>query len=267
MRWTGSGIAAFLLLAPVVASGAEGPLRIPERPATPLFRGEQGKQKTEISYDPRSGIVTLKPVVQDSQGYFIPGIHGDNFTVYEDGVRQTNATVEIEHAPVSIGLLIEYGGHQPGFNKDLVMEVSRAARQLLSALGEEDQVAVWAYGDTVKQLADFSPGRQSLDGFFLDLMPPGVWETNLYDALVYALNGMKAVARRRAIVLISTGVDTFSKTSYDTVLAAAANGDTPIYAIGLGHIADWSPRSPGRSRNGGTVRGKDSILSDCSANG
>jgi hypothetical protein len=112
------GIVA-LLLAPAAGSGADGQLQIPERPSAPLFRGEQGKQKTDISFDRATGIVTLKLVVQDAHGYFIPGIRRENFALYEDGVKQNSANVEIEHAPVSLGLLAEYGGHQCGFNKDL----------------------------------------------------------------------------------------------------------------------------------------------------
>jgi Ca-activated chloride channel family protein len=231
---------AVLLLFPAAVSRAYAQLKVPERPSTSVFQGAQGKQKTEISFDPSSGMVTLKLVVQDAHGYFIPGIHRDNFAVYEDGVLQTDATVEIEHAPVSLGLLLEYGGHQRGFNRDLVREVSRAAHQLLESLGREDSVAVWAYGDTVKQLADFSQAKEKEDTLIQDLMPPDVSETNLYDALTFALNRMKAVTRRRAIVLISTGIDTFSKTSYEATLEVAGRDNTPIYAIGLGHLAAWA---------------------------
>ena len=117
------GIVA-LLLTPAAGSGADGQLRIPERPSAPLFQGEQGKQKTDISFDRATGTVTLKLVVQDAHGYFIPGIRRENFALYEDGVRQNNANVEIEHAAVSLGVLAEYGGHQRGFNKDLFLEIS-----------------------------------------------------------------------------------------------------------------------------------------------
>jgi VWFA-related protein len=244
MRLISMGIVALWLI-PVSDFAADGQLTIPQRPATSLFQGDQGKQKTEIDFDPSSGIVTLKFVVQDGQGYFIPGIHRDNFVVYEDGARQTNATVEIEHAAVSLGVLIEYGGHQRVFNKDLVMEVSRAGRQLVEVLSREDAIAVWSYGDTAKQLADFTQGGAHLDNLFLELTPPDVSETNLYDALLFALNRMKAVNRRRAIVLISTGLDTFSKASYENVLSAAGAGNTPIYAISLEQIVRSAPRFQG----------------------
>src|SRR4030081_3496321 len=95
-----------LLLAPSAtrAQGAGGSMdaskggkqvQIPNRPASPLFKSKQGKQKTEIHFDPATGVVTLKLLVQDPNGYFIPTLRRDNFAVYENGARQQSATVDI----------------------------------------------------------------------------------------------------------------------------------------------------------------------------
>jgi|SRR5882762_1640950 len=164
--------------------GTAGQIRIPNRALTSLFTGEQGKQRTEIHFDPATGMVTIKLLVQDPSGYFIPDIRRDNFVVYENGVRQKNATVEIEHAPVSLALLLEYGGRYQGLNRALGEEVSRAGHQVLDVLGRQDKIAIWKYGDTVERLADFSQGRDTLDGLFYTLKAPELSEANLYDALI-----------------------------------------------------------------------------------
>lgn len=221
---------------PEAVHSASEQLHIPNRLPTPLFQGEQGRQKTEIHYDPATGLVTLKLLVQDPNGYFIPNIRRDNFVVYEDGVRQKNATVEIEHAAVSLALLIEHGGRFPGLNRALTLEISGAAHQLMDALGREDRIAVWAYGNTPKQLTDFSSSRETLEDLITSLKPPDVSETNLYDALVLTLNHMRATGGRKAIVLISSGVDTFSNATYEDAVTAARNSDTPIYGINLGPV-------------------------------
>ena len=98
-------------------SPASGQIRIPSREASALFKGGQGKQRTEIHFDPASNTVTVKLLVQDPNGYFVPNLRRDNFVVYENGVRQKNAMVEVEHTPVSLALLLENGGHYPGLNK------------------------------------------------------------------------------------------------------------------------------------------------------
>src|ERR1700732_1524752 len=88
-----------LLLAPLatLAQGASkradqksgGQVQIPSRPTSPLFSSKQGEQKTEVHFDPAIGVVTLKLLVQDPNGYFIPNLRRDNFVVYENGFRRS----------------------------------------------------------------------------------------------------------------------------------------------------------------------------------
>ena len=121
---------------------AARPVHVPNRPATALFQGAQGKQGTEIHFDQATGVVTLKMLVQDPNGYFIPNIRRENFVVYENGARQQNATVEIEHAPVSVGLLLEYGGRYQGLNNAIRQEVSRAAHGFLEQVEKRQDSCV-----------------------------------------------------------------------------------------------------------------------------
>jgi len=209
-------------------------LHIPNRPATPLFQGQQGKQRTEISFDPQRELVTLKMLVQDPNGYFIPNIRRENFVVYEDGVRQQNATVEIEHSPVSMGILLEYGGRYQALNKALGEEVSRAAHAFQDEIGKEDKIAVWKYGDSIETLSDFARGHETLQSALDTLATPSFSELNFYDAFVAALGRMQSLSGRKALLVISSGLDTFSKTTYEDALRAATNSDVPVYVINLG---------------------------------
>jgi VWFA-related protein len=221
---------------PAAEASSRGQIHIPSRRPAPLFEGKQGTQKTEIHFDPATHVVTVKLLVQDTNGYFIPNIRRDNFVVYENDIRQHNATVEIEHAPVTLGLLMEFGGRAQALNRLLGIEVARAGRQLLDELGREDKVAIWKYSDKVEKLADFSQGHETLDRVLEDLGTPEFSETNLYDALLYVVEQMRSVSGRKAIVLISSGIDTFSKTKYEDALRAARNSDTPIYVINLAPV-------------------------------
>jgi VWFA-related protein len=211
-------------------------VRIPSRASKPLFEGKPGRQKTEIHFDPATRTVTIKLVVQDPNGYFIPNLRRDNFVVYENGVRQRNATVEVDHAPVSLVLLMEFGGRMPALNRSLATEVSRTGRQLLDVLGREDKLAVWKYGDNVQKLTGFSQKNVNLDLLLSDLGTPDVSETNLYDALFYAVDQMRSVTGRKAIVLVSSGIDTSSKATYQDLLNTVRNSDTPIYVISLAMV-------------------------------
>jgi VWFA-related protein len=206
-------------------------IEIPSRASSPLFKGQQGKQKTEIHYDPATRVVTIKLVIQDPNGYFIPDIRRENFAIYENGVQQ-NASVDIEHAVVSLGLLLEFGGRSQALNKSIGVQASQGGRQILDTLVPGDKIAVWKYGDRVEKLIDFSQGKDAVDSLFLSLATPPFSETNFYDALIYSIDQMHPVSGRKAIVLISSGVDTFSKANYQEALARAGRSDSPIYVVG-----------------------------------
>lgn len=213
-----------------------GQVQIPNRPSSPLFSNRQGKEKTEIRFDPATGMVTLKLLVQDSNGYFIPNLRRDNFVVYENGVRQQNATVDIEHAPVTLAVLMEFGGRAPGLNRQMGDEVARAAQQLLDELGPEDKVTFWKYSDQVQKLADANQSRDAVKTELINMGTPVVSETNLYDAIIATVAEMRQVRGRKAIVLITSGIDTFSKAHYEDARKAAQESDAPIYVISLTQV-------------------------------
>ena len=211
-----------------------GQVQVPDRPASSLFRGTQGKQRTEIHFDSSTGMVTVKMLVQDPNGYFIPNIRRENFVVYENGARQQNATVEIEHAPVTMGVLLEYGGRYQALNKSLGEEVGRAAHAFLDEIGRNDQVAIWKYGDTVEELAGFSQGHDKFESSLVPLATPPFSELNFYDALAATLSRMQTMKGRKALLIVSSGLDTFSKANFQDVLRAVHQSDVPIYVINLG---------------------------------
>lgn len=106
----------------------------------------------------------------------------------------------------------------------------------MDTLGPEDTGAVWTHADTMQQLADFTQNPQTLDPVLMRLQPPEVSETNLYDALIDAERRMGSVRGRKAIVLISRGIDTFSKATAADVVNAARQCGTPIYIVNLGSV-------------------------------
>jgi Ca-activated chloride channel family protein len=267
-----SGIAGSLLLICLFgpADWAQGPLRqnansssqqpaqqtgqgsqvtVPSRPENPVYSGEQGPQKSEIKFVPASRTVTIKLQVQDPNGYFLPNIRRENFAVYEDGVRQKNVTVEVEHAAVSIGLLVESGGRYHELNKLLGFEVPVITRQALEVLGSNDKIGAFKYAGKLETLADFNQGREILENTSEHFSVPPVSETNFYDALLETLNRMRDITDRKAIIVVSSGADTFSKASYQQVLEAVRTSGTPIYVIGLAELmkreaATYGPTAP-----------------------
>ncbi len=217
--------------APQPAPGCE--VTVPTGRSTPLFTGEQGSQRSEIEFAPTSRTVTIRLQVEDPNGYFLPNIRRENFAVYEDGLRQKNVTVEVEHSPVSVAVLMEFGGRYHELNEAVGLEASHIGRQLLDVIGRDDKVAVFKYANRLDTLVDLDQGHETIDQAFERLSPRGFSEVNFYDALLETLNRMHGIQGRKAIIVISSGLDTFSTASYSQVLQAAQDAGTPIYTMGL----------------------------------
>lgn len=209
---------------------------VPSRPSTPLFQGEQGKQRSEVEFDSSNRVVTLKLQVQDPYGYFLPNIRRENFAVYEDQQQQKIVSVDIEHASVSLALLVEFGGRYLEMNKVLALEIPEIGHALLETMTPGDKIGIFKYDSKLETLADFSQDKQALVRTFDSLPVPGFSEANFYDAVSATLHRVQGFNGRRAIVAVSTGIDTFSQENYDQVLQEARTSEIPIYAIGLSRL-------------------------------
>lgn len=214
-------------------SGQESQVTVPNRSAGPLYKGEQGTQKSDVMFAPLNRTVTIKFQVQDPNGYFLPNIRRDNFAVYEDGVRQRDISVDVEHAPITVALLLEYGGRYHELNQSTGREVVEIARLFMDRLRNDDKVGIFTYSDKLQTLTDFNQGRDADEKALDSLGTPLESELNFYDALLATIERMKNISGRKAIIAISSGLDTFSKASYQQMVQAAQESETTIYTIGL----------------------------------
>jgi hypothetical protein len=112
-----------------------------------------------------------------------------------------------------------------------VIAIRRSCRSILASGGNHFMHSRFIGSLFVGGLA--RTGQESLNELSYGLKAPEVSETNLYDALINVIGRMKSVAGRKAIILISTGVDTFSRAKLEDVLAACRDAVTPIYVIGV----------------------------------
>ncbi len=90
-----------------------------------------------------------------------------------------------------------------------------------------------AYDLRSEILSDFSADKRNAYEAMQRLRIPAFSESNLYDALVDTAERMQDIEGRKAIVVMSSGVDTFSKLTFDKTRRALQNAGVPIYAIGL----------------------------------
>jgi VWFA-related protein len=177
--------------------------------------------------------VTLDVSVLDNKGRFIPNIPKDKFRILEDNVPQTVNSFGLGEAPMTVCLVIEFSNRFQQYYTESWYQTLTAAYGFIESLKPEDYVALIAYDMRPEILTDFTTNKHQIQEAMQRLRIAAFSESNLYDALVETSDRMKDLEGRKAIVLISSGVDTFSKLTFDKTRKALQQDAVPIYAIGL----------------------------------
>jgi len=171
-------------------------------------------------------LVQLNVGVVDTQGRAITSLARNDFTVYEDGIKQPILHFEPTNAPFSLVMLMDMSGSTVTFRTQL----KQAAWRFLDALAPEDRVAVIQFNAKIKNLTGFTTDRKK-SAYAIDVAE-GAGNTNLYEALGYALKELdKEGKRRKAIVVLTDGLDTALRNSDRSKAAGASTDEEAIGAI------------------------------------
>ena len=150
-----------------------------------------------------SSIVRLNVGVVDGRGRPITSLNRGNFEVFEDGVKQEILRFEPTEAPFSVVLMLDMSGSTLGFRP----VIRQSAFRFLDALAPTDRVAVVEFYDKIELRNDFTSDRSTII-HSIDVAN-GRGKTHLYKAMEFALEKLsKEKSRRKAIIVLSDGVDT-----------------------------------------------------------
>jgi VWFA-related protein len=177
--------------------------------------------------------VSVDVAVLDNKGHFIPNIPKGNFRILEDNVPQQVAEFGKGEAPMTVCLVIEFSNLNQQYWSYTWYQTLQAAYGFLESLKQEDFVAVVAYDLRPEILSDFSADKRAAFDAMQRLRIAAFREANLYDAITDVADRMVDIEGRRAIVLISSGIDTFSKLTFDQTRKKLQDAGVPIYAVGL----------------------------------
>jgi len=198
--------------------------RVQEKVSERVNPDETFRFSTEVD------LVNLSVVVQDRNGNFIPELKKEHFRILEDGKPQQIQRMERSEAAMTVAMVIEFSD----LYWEFLWQTMQASYGFVSSLRPEDWVAVLVYDLKTTILQDFTRNKSAAFGALNQMRYPAFRETNLFDALTETIDRMSDIEGKKAIVLISSGVDTFSKTRYQDALEAAKGSETPVYAIGTG---------------------------------
>ena len=236
-----------------------------EAPPPDITGRPQDADKLTIS----TQIVNVDTVVYHKKsGQILTGLKKENFAIFSDNVQQVITNFSTPESPITLVMALEYskwseqfgaygsGGFEPG-----TYEVLRPMAMFLSRFIKppDDYVSVVAYDIRPTPLTDFTndPGRINDVVTLLLRNQPAYRESNLYDTLNFVLMGgrgdsvvledskaekadyaglVSVQGRRRAVLLICSGIDTFSKINPGQAHKIVQNAGIPIYIIGTGNL-------------------------------
>ena len=177
--------------------------------------------------------VTVDVSVLDKSGHFIPGIQKGFFRVLEDNVPQQISGFNVGEAPMTIAMVIEFSNKFQQLYGSAWYQTLELSWGFASTLKPEDYVAVVAYDIKPEILSDFTTNRMQTQEALHRLTIPAWSEANLFDAITDTATRMSTIEGRKAILLISSGIDTFSKITFDKTRKSLQESGVPIYGIGL----------------------------------
>ena len=221
----------------------------PPPPPEPKVKNPPGMANYSLRVDVPEVTLDVGVVLQKTHE-FVPNLQQANFRVYEDGVSQKLVGFQRTKAPITAVLLCEFAST----NYYFVHDMREAAYSFAQQLQPDDYIAVVTYDLKTQILTDFTQDKRLVYESLNSLTIPGFRETDMFDAIYSTLDRLSRIEGRKYVVLIASGIDTFSKTNLDKVLAKIkATPNVTIFSVGTGQAA----RITGNARQGGMFGPKE----------
>ncbi len=237
---------------------------------------DKKRLEEELNAEVADGVVKIETNVVDIEavvfnkktGQIITGLKKEQFQVYEDGVKKDISNFATPDSPITVTLVLEYskwsevfGSAGGGIFEPGVYETVRPVAQFLTKFIRPpgDYASVIAFDIRPTPITDFTndPNRIGQTISLLLRNQPAFRENNLFDAIKFSLIGgrgdsvvlensesrtaeyggmVEVKAKRRAIILVASGIDTFSRINYGEVRKIVQESGIPIYIISTGNL-------------------------------
>jgi Ca-activated chloride channel family protein len=175
-------------------------------------------------------VVPISASVRDGHGRAVTTLRANDFEVRDNGVRRPILGFDVDdQTPITIAILVDTSGSmRVGAKIDTAREVVR--RLSADLLDGRDEVGLFTFDGGLHQQHAFTQHPAAVNESFTDIAPFGI--TSLYDAIAETARRLEErPARRRAIVVLTDGIDTGSAFSPSDVSSRASAIDAPVYVV------------------------------------
>ena len=207
----------------------------------PVFGQSQEEKPQQDQQQPTikigTNLVTVPVIVTDRYGRFVTGLTRKEFTVREEGSPQKIEDFSSTEAPFSVALLIDTSRS----TQTKLDKIRKAARTFIKQLLPNDRIMVVSFDEQVRFVCDFTSNHAELESAVHSLKSS--YLTKLYDAIYLTINEkMSRIQGRKAIVVLTDGVDTASKqANYESAIDLAASAGIITYTVQYDTRNDGGP--------------------------
>lgn len=213
----------------------QGPVKPPPQSKIPPPPAQQQKQQPQYSLTVQSQLVQVNTVVTDQAGNIITGLKQGNFRIFDDNQEEPVTNFEPNTAPITIVILLEFSDIFGPYFAQLGPYLTNG---FTNYLGPKDWVALVTYDLKPHIVVDFTHNKQEINNAIQSLFFPGFSEANEFDALIDTINRLKDVQGKKAVLLVSTGFDTFSKHTLDDTYNVLKQTNVTVYCIGAAEMVE-----------------------------
>jgi Mg-chelatase subunit ChlD len=192
-----------------------------------------GDQQDVETVRVETNLVTVPVIVSDRGDIYLPDLKQEDFTIFEDGVKQEISFFETVTAPFHVVLMLDTSAS----TQEKLGMIQRAAIAFTEQLQQADRVKVISFDNTVRDLCNFTSDRAVLQWAIRDTRPGT--GTKLYDAMAAGIKAFRGVKGRKAIVIFTDGVDMYSdRETYDKNVRLLEEAGIIVYPIRYDTRAD-----------------------------
>jgi len=217
---------------PQGGSQGQGAPQAPQPQQPPAATPQQQKpQDAGASISVEVPVVTLDVIATTQRGDLLTGLKKENFRVVDDGAPQTITNFGATDSPITIVMLMEFSSR--GYYDWFAYQAKYWADAFFPNLKQKDWVALVTFDMKTRTEMDFTQDKMEVRNALYHLYFPGFSESNVFDAVLDTTDRLKDVKGKKSILLLATGVDTFSKHTLDQTLKQLRQSDVTIFSVGL----------------------------------
>jgi VWFA-related protein len=224
------------------------------QPVPPTSSSAPGEPQSVIAVE--TALVNLDVLVTDEDGRVLGGLKQGNFRLTDNGREQRITNFAPVNAPITIVVLMEYSGIAYDY---FAYKSASWGSDFLNHLEPEDYVALVTYDMKPTVRVDFTRNKAAVRDSLSMLSYPSFREANLFGAMLDTLDRLERARGKKSILLITTGVNTFSAANFDDVRQRLREIDATVFCIGTAEAEYMAAESRGFGTNLSYLQSKNQL--------